>query len=100
MICSSASCSVRPSVISVVSCSPALLPMAASCTSAASTSLASRPGTASMRPLSMMMESHSVWPLQGALPTILASKRWKESSRATERDTMSALAPAPFRFTT
>ena len=41
MICSSASCSVRPRVISLVSCSPAILPMAASCTRAASTSLAS-----------------------------------------------------------
>ena len=49
-ICSSASFSVRPRVISLMSCSPAILPMAASWTRLASTQLAVTSGMAATTP--------------------------------------------------
>ena len=47
----------------------------------------------------MMIESHSVWPLQGALPVIRALNACEEVSRATERETTSAVAFAPLSVT-
>ena len=47
----------------------------------------------------MMIESHSVCPLHCALPTMQASNFWNDASRATERDTTSALEPSPFNET-
>ncbi len=71
MICSSASFSVRPRVMSLMSCSPAILPMAASWISDASVWLAAISGTAMTLAVSMMMASHSVWPEQRLLPLTL-----------------------------
>ena len=45
-----------------MSCSPAILPMAASWTRLASTQLAVTSGMAATTPWSMMMASHSEWP--------------------------------------
>ena len=58
-ICASASASVSPRVMSLTSCSPAILPMAASWISSASRSAAVISGTALMTALSIMMPSHS-----------------------------------------
>ena len=74
MICSSASASVRPSVISLINWSPAILPIAASWIRLASMLLAESSGVASTWAFSIMMASHSLWPAHLLLPLIFAKK--------------------------
>ncbi len=68
---SSACCSVRPSVRSFKSCSPAIFPIAASWISWASGWFASSAGRATTEPSSDRMASHSEWPVQRWLPMMV-----------------------------
>ncbi len=96
-ICSSASFSFKPKVISLISCSPAILPIAASWIRLASTQLAESWGLASTRASSIIIESHSVWPAQAALPFSTLIKCWVLLSLATVRLTTLQLQPSPSR---
>lgn len=99
IICSSACCSVSPRVISFTICSPAILPIAASWINAASVQFAAISGTAWTLASSIMMASHSVWPLHGALPLTRDMKSCFECSFATEREMIWVPDPSPFRAT-
>ena len=87
MICSSASFSVSPSVMSLISCSPAILPIAASWIRFASILLAVSCGLADTTPFSIMIPSHSLCPAQAAFPFITEKNSCLECPLATERDT-------------
>ena len=99
MIFCSASCSVRPSVISLVSCSPAILPMAASWMRAASTLAAVSSGIALTDPSSMMIASQAECPVQRVLPLMTERNTWWELPRATDRETRSQPESSPVRST-
>ena len=83
----SASFSVRPNVMSFISCSPAIRPIAASCTRDASGWFAFISGMALTDAPSIIIASHSERPVHFVFPLIFDRKSCFELSLATERDT-------------
>ena len=79
--------------------SPAILPMAASCTSMASSLAASMPGMAFTLALPMMMASHCTCPRQAHSPMTSGLNTCTESSWATEREITCTEEPSPLSST-
>ena len=96
IISCSACFSSSPSVISFINCSPAILPIVASCTKFASTLFAIIDGIAITFALSFIIASHSTCPKHFEFPSTCDSNCCTEFSVATDLDVTFVLEFYPF----